>query len=83
MGRMGAESMREHAGDETALRWHLSSNHYPPVHPVFLETARQAITLANQGEWDAVITMPNGITKSVAGIIEGLHLESFIETDED
>lgn len=82
MGRMGAESMREHAGDDMALRWHLSSNHYPPVHPVFLETARQAITLANQGEWGTTITMPNAITKSVADIIEGLHLEAFLDTDE-
>lgn len=82
MGRISADAMREMTDLDTALSWHLRSNHYPPVHPVFLETARQAITLANQGEWETEIVMPNGITKSVIGIIEGLHLEAFIDGDE-
>jgi len=83
MGKMSADEMVANADMETALRWHLSSNHYPPVHPVFLPTARQAIALANQGDWDTEIVMPNGITKTVSGIIDGLHLSSFLNENED
>lgn len=83
MGQMSAQEMVEHAPLEQALAWHLSANHYPPVHPVFLPTARQAIELANQGDWNAEIVMPNGITKSVAGIIDGLHLSAFLDQNED
>lgn len=68
---------------DDSLSIHLRSNHYPPVHPVFIPIARKAIELANAGDWDAVIDMPNGISKSVSGIIEGLHLDAFLDDVED
>lgn len=88
MGRLGAMAMKNaiDAGEldfDTALLWHLGGNHYPPVHPVFLDTAKRAIELANEGVWDEAITMPNGITLDVATIVEELHLESFLEVDGD
>jgi hypothetical protein len=83
MGRMSAEEMVANADTDVALRWHLATNHYPAVHPVFLPIARQAISLANQGDWHTEIVMPNGITKTVSGIIDGLHLSSFLDENED
>ena len=63
---------------ETAIAIHLSSNHYPPVHPIFIPTCIEAINLASCDDWDVEIEMPNGVTKTVAGIVEGLHLSAFI-----
>ena len=63
---------------EGALAIHLSSNHYPPVHPIFIPTCVEAINYATCGDWDVVIEMPNGVAKTVGGIVEGLHLSAFI-----
>ena len=75
------EANKEYANGnlDTVLEWHLSANHYPPVHPVFLPIAKRAIDLAKSGNFKEEILMPNGITKNVRGIIEGLHLEAFLE----
>lgn len=62
-----------------AVLVHLSSNHYPPVHPNFLETALEAIRLANEGQFDEDVTMANGLVRSVYFIIDGLHLWAFVE----
>jgi len=88
MGRLSTEGMIE-AGDELGLPrrqqllWHLSSNHYPPVHASFVETAEEALRLAAEGEWDAEVTMPNGLVRTAAFVIEGLHLEAFLESGEE
>jgi len=87
MGRSSTEGMIETGdalgvGRRQQLLWHLQSNHYPPVHEVFVETAEEAIRLALLGRRDAQVTMPNGLVRTVAFIIEGLHLEPFIEQDE-
>jgi hypothetical protein len=63
----------------TAIGWHLKSNHYPPVHEAFIPVALEAIELANEGDWDAVLEYPNGIERTVAHTIEGLHLDAFLE----
>lgn len=63
---------------ETALAIHLQSNHYPPVHPIFIPTCVEAINLASCDDWHVEIEMPNGITKTVGEIVEGLHLSAFI-----
>ena len=88
MGSLNAQGMNEAVNDglldmRTALRWHLTSNHYPPIHPVFIDTAEEAIAAANAGDWDTEITMPNGIVKTVGSIVEELHLGSFLDADED
>lgn len=64
-----------------ALAIHLQSNHYPPVHSAFIPVCEWAIERALEDDWSSIIEMPNGITKSVGDIVEGLHLYSFIEDD--
>lgn len=70
---------------ETALAAHLQSNHFPAVSPVFVPVAIEAIAHGNEGEWDQVVQMPNGMAKTAGEIVEGLHLEAFLglEDDED
>jgi hypothetical protein len=35
---------------DTSLHYHLRNNHYPPVSDAFIDTAKQAIELANDGQ---------------------------------
>jgi hypothetical protein len=90
MGRMNALGMKESVDEglinlDSALLWHLRSNHYPPIPSAMVEPAKEAINLANMGEWDTEISLPEGITwhgqevSPVSAIIEGLHLDSFLE----
>ena len=95
MGRSYIEGVLETKGmkQETALTIHLLNNHYPPVNLVFLSTCRKAINYAKKGNklWEKgledearalfnkEIKMPNGKTLTVTRIIEGLHLDSFLE----
>lgn len=81
MGRLQAEEMVSILQQDQALRWHLQSNHYPPINEVFIPVAKEAIEKGNQEDWDYVIKMPNGVSKTVAQIIEGLHLESFLDEE--
>jgi len=87
MGRISTEGMIE-VGDELGLPrrqqllWHLSSNHYPPVHSAFVEAAEEAIRLAELGEWETELTLPNGLVRTAAFVIEGLHLEAFLSGEE-
>ena len=83
MGRLALEDMLNHADADTALDWHLRGNHFPPIHPDFHPSAKQAIELCNARQGQTPITMPNGITKTAIGIVEGLHLESFLALDHD
>ncbi len=84
---MGKITADEFAGSglplDAQLQYHLSVNHYPPVHSIFVQVAKAAIELCNTGESDAVLTMPNGIDKSAAGIVQGLHLESWLDDNDD
>lgn len=68
---------------EQAVAIHLKANHYPPVHEAFIPIAVEAINLANQGDWEAVQEYPNGIERTVAHTIEGLHLDAYVTYDED
>ena len=88
MGTLSAMDMAEHAPLDAALVWHLQSNHFPPVDPVFIPVAKQAIDAGvdailhdDSTAYDEVVTMPNGIEKSLGEIVEGLHLESFIDVE--
>jgi hypothetical protein len=79
MGKSQAMEMVKLLQQEQALIWHLQYNHYPPISPIFFDTAKEAIELADEGDWDSTITMPNGVSMTVGGIIEGLHLDSFLD----
>lgn len=85
MGNLQAQEMASLVGDitlETAVGLHLRSNHYPPVHEAFIPVAIEAIDLANQGDWYAELEYPNGIERTVAHTIEGLHLGAFLDDQE-
>lgn len=66
---------------EQALAIHLKTNHYPPVNDAFIPVAMGAIELANEGMWDAELVYPNGLTRTVAHTIEGLHLSAFLDEE--
>ena len=93
MGSMNAmgvvEQVREgNVGLEAALHWHLTSNHYPPLSTRLIPVAEQAIDLANTGEWDIKIEMPEGMrfkrrdTITVSEAVESMHLDTFLSLDE-
>ncbi len=84
MGLTSATGMAEAVDDgqmplEAAIAYHLQTNHYPPVHSVFIDVALEAIELANRGEYSTMQKYPNGIKRTVANTIEGLHLDTFLE----
>jgi len=72
---MAVEQMQQ----EQAIRHHLQYNHYPPVHESFVPVAQKAIELVNKGEYSTKIEMPNGRVLTAADIVEGLHLDGFLE----
>jgi len=84
MGTMNAEEMAAAVGEgETSMRmaltWHLTSNHFPPVHTIFVDVAIRAIMCAAAEEFDEVIEMPNGVSLSVTEIVDQLHLWPFVD----
>lgn len=79
MGRQQAEEMVTLLKEDQALQWHLQYNHYPPIDLAFVPIAQKAIELAKKENWEEVIKMPNGKSLTVVKIIEGMHLETFLE----
>lgn len=90
MGTMRAMGMAEAVADgdislDQALGYHLQVNHYPPIPGEMVEVCKKAIELANQGDWDAEVFLPDGITyrdqltAPVAAIVEAHHLHTFLE----
>ncbi len=84
MGNKRAQEFAEMVGSDeisidNALTYHLRSNHYPPVDRSFIPVAKRAIEKANQGYWTHKLEMPNGKTLQVHEIVEGLHLDVFLD----
>ena len=84
MGRATIEDMLHHTDEEAALHWHLTANHYPPIHECFVPIAKQVIERAataveDPKVWAEAITMPNGKTMRVGEICSALHLGQFVE----
>ena len=69
---------------DTLLMIHLTGNHYPPVSADFIPVCKEAIKHCNsiRSKYTKIITMPNGIKKTAWEIVDGLHLECFIDCDE-
>jgi hypothetical protein len=82
MGYLQALEMKDQLELDQILQWHLQFNHYPPVHSIFVETAKETIDLANQGDWEIDVTLPNGRILTVSEIVEQLHLETFLDGKE-
>ena len=74
-----------------ALRTHLQHNHYPPIPTVFVDTCIEAISLANEDDWDGWVELPEGVTDAQTGLtsssprklIEWAHLDFFLNPQED
>jgi hypothetical protein len=83
MGYLQALEMKENLELDQLLHCHLQYNHFPPIHSIFIDTAKTAIELANYGDWDTRVNLPNGKILTVAEIIEQLHLETFLNNDDE
>jgi hypothetical protein len=76
--KVGAEIADSNLDIEAKMAWHLTGNHVPPIDEAFVPVAVQAIELANTNNWDELLELPNGLERSVAFIINGMHLEPFV-----
>ena len=93
MGSVYAEGLTEMGLSlEEQLLVHLTSNHYPPVPKSMVPICIEAIDLANDGFWDEMVKMPEGVQYQgtdeapVHAIVEQHHLEFWIiesELDND
>jgi len=72
---------------EQAIGIHFSSNHYPPIPATMIPVAIEAIDLANQGEWEAPVRLPEGVyyrdkeSAPVWAIVDQHNLHNWIEED--
>lgn len=93
MGALGAWGMSEAVNEGTvtlrqAISWHLSGNHYPPVPLEMVQVCLDAIALANNGEYDAEVTLPEKTlwrghgSAPVSAIVDGFHLDAFLDQEE-
>lgn len=70
---------------DTQVRWHLTSNHYPPHSEGMVGVALKAIELALCEEWDHTLQLPEEVlfrgstTITVGEAVESLHLEPWLE----
>jgi hypothetical protein len=98
MGSLQAAEMAEMLTIEDGLAWHLRSNHYPPVPLVMIQPCIEAIDAALEDNWDKEIQLPfdgerdgkpfqvtwrGQDTAPAWAIIEGHHLHSWVELDEE
>lgn len=67
----------------TMLENHLRYNHFPPVGYEWIGPAQAAITAVEEDDPYRPIDVPGGGTMKAGYIVEGLHLEGFIEYPED
>lgn len=71
---------------DAALRWHLGSNHFPPLPSSLLEPAKVAIALASADDWDAEVPLPDGVSwrdrdAAPAWVcVKAWHLGAFVES---
>ena len=74
------------------LQWHFTTNCYPPVPLMMIAPAKAAIALAEIGESDEMVEMPEGAEHRKYGsqvpawvVIQSLHLAAFVggEPDEE
>lgn len=68
------------------VAYHLQNNLHPPVPLNMVETCIEAITMADNGAWDRLITLPEGTkyrgedTATVETIVESHYLQDFIKS---
>ena len=62
---------------------HLTYNHIPPIPVTFVNAAEDAIDAVQSGERSKLIELPSGVAMTAAGCVEHMHLEWFIENDDE
>ncbi len=88
-GYLSAVGMATAAPLHAALKWHLQSNHFPPVPAVMVPVAERAVLAARGGDWAKLLRLPAGVRyrgnvkASVAEVVESFHLDAFVETHEE
>jgi hypothetical protein len=86
MGRLQAEALaaEDFMPLENQIQWHLASNHYPAIPAIMVEPCIEAIDNANEGEWDKLITLPEGVSwrglteAPTYAMVEQHHLDAWI-----
>lgn len=90
---MGNRTAIDIASSELALsqqiEWHLQGNHYPPIPKEMVKPCIEAIELANDGDWDAEVELPEDTfykgnsTAPVWAMVEQHHLSAWIDDTEE
>ncbi len=83
MGRLQASEMASKLSQDQSIRWHLKYNHFPPISTDFVDCCKKAINAGKTEQWDRLIELPNGKLLTASGIIDGLHLEEWLQGDVD
>jgi hypothetical protein len=89
MGSLQAMEMAEMLDIDSALAWHLQSNHYPPVPSSMVEPCKEAIQAGLEGDWFRLIELPNPVKYKGSSyapadvIIAQHHLDAWLELDEE
>ena len=89
MGSLQAAEMAEMLEIESAISWHLQSNHFPPIPQSMVQPCIEAINNAIAGEWTKLVSLPEGVgyrgltAAPTDAIIEQHHLDAWVELDEE
>lgn len=89
MGRLQAEEMAEFGTMEQAIKWHLRSNHYPPIPISMVQPCIDAIIAVNDGNYNEEISLPEGVTyKGDATapawvVVEQHHLDAWLTWEDE
>lgn len=92
MGNLHAMEIASMVGEKvdlrTALSWHLGTNHYPPAPSSMIDPCLEAIENAEFGDWDAEVTLPEGVLwrgeeyAPTWAIVDQHHLDAFIRFED-
>lgn len=89
MGNLQAQEMAALTDLDTALAWHLRSNHYPPIPLTMVEPCKQAIDAYWEEDLDREIQLPDGVyyrgseTAPAREIIINHHLDPWCADEDD
>lgn len=85
MGSNMAQELAAFQSRESALYYHLTANHYPPVPPTMVQPCSQAIDAYWEEDYDRLIELPDGVTwrgnssAPANAIIEAHHLDAWLQ----
>lgn len=85
MGYQSARDMAEQTDLDTAVRWHLTANCFPPIPENMVEPALAAIQAMVDEEFEQEIALPEGVqyqgqtTVEAQTLLTALHLQPFLD----